>query len=186
MRNYIFLWKGSVLVSEGCTTNWEWLKAAHIYSLAVWESRSMKTQFWWGHAPFQSLEGRILPCFSPRVRWLLALLDLYYLLSSCGFLLCVCLLSSWKDTRDGIYRAYIICKGCISKFTFWDFRWLEFWGMIFNYCTFLIKNGVGGEFPWWPSSRFLTSKKKKDSLLPLQGAWGQSLIGWVLHAVQPK
>lgn len=58
-------------------------------------------------------------------------------------LLCLCLLSSWKDTSDGICRAYIICKGCISKFTFWNFRWLWVWGMLFNYCTFPIKNRGG-------------------------------------------
>lgn len=65
MGDYVFLWKGSVLVSKGRynkVPQIEWLHTRDIYSFTVRVSRSTKSKFWWGQAPSSGSWHRIFSC----------------------------------------------------------------------------------------------------------------------------
>lgn len=83
MGDYVFLWKGSVLVSKGCYNKVpqnQWLQTRDVYSFTVRVSRSTRSKFWWGHVPTKGSWHRILSCLfarsqilvAPGITWLVA------------------------------------------------------------------------------------------------------------------
>lgn len=123
------------------------LKTAEIYSLTIWEARTIKSRYWQHHAFFLTSRGGLFLA-SSSLMWLLAILGISWLqylpLSSYGLPYeSVCVFSPLL-IRKGLGPRLIqygfnftnnICKDPIPNkiLGFWDSGWIWFlWGTLFK------------------------------------------------------